>query len=231
MKVILKIASISLFFFIIGYILTYPYELLYGGDDNIKLIEESYECKSLEELLDRKEFRGKVLYVKIWEPFEHEVKSYTEEEFVQYRKKLDSLKSDPDSPEYKKTSLILNGRIVKSYKIENQVDNLLKVSSRYIGKDVEFIYVTYPDSDTKKKRDDMRKWKTAMKKFKIKGYHLIMNHKLFTQIRDQYRERNEHRYLPYQILCNKRGEIVNLEAAWPQNQKLLISQIDKLLKD
>lgn len=70
MKPIFKILGIVLFFLAIGYGLTYPYELAYSGSEDIKIIADSYEFSSLKEIIEREEFKNKVLYIDLSEPFD-----------------------------------------------------------------------------------------------------------------------------------------------------------------
>jgi hypothetical protein len=122
MKTILQILYIVLFFILIGFALTYPYELSYHGDDEIILLEDSYESSSLEELINRPEFKNNVLYIKIWEPFEQDVLNYSEKELEKFRHKMDSLKGSPASDDYKRFSLLAGGRVIKKvFSIEEQL--------------------------------------------------------------------------------------------------------------
>ncbi|MDN5204624.1 hypothetical protein QQ008_24745 [Fulvivirgaceae bacterium BMA10] len=70
MKITLKILGIAAFFIAIGYVLTYPFELSYSGTNTVKILVESEHFSDLDDLIKRKEFNGKVLYISIAEPFE-----------------------------------------------------------------------------------------------------------------------------------------------------------------
>ncbi len=228
-KNILQISGIILFFFLIGYALTFPYELSYQGNDKIVLLEDSYEKTSLEELINRKEFKGKALYIKIWEPFDTEVKPYTDKELKMFKSQLDSLKDNPDSDDYKRLSMKLKGRMVQAVSTEEQFNALKIVSNKYKKSDVGFIYITDPDNDSPDKKDDLRKWKMAVKEYKMAGYHLFMNPKLVEQVRQTVNEITNNRFFPFYLLADKQGNIVNYKAPWPQDTTLLYSQIDSLL--
>jgi len=226
---ILQILSIILFFFLIGYVLTFPYELSYQGNDEIVLLEDSYEKTSLEELINRKEFKGKALYIKIWEPFDTEFKPYTDKELKTFKNQLDSLKDNPDSDEYKRLSMKLKGRMVQRVSTEEQLYALKIVSNKYKNSNVAFVYITDPDNDSSDKKDDFRKWKMAVKEYKIAGYHLIMNPKLVEQVRQTVNEFTNNQFFPFYLLADKQGNVANYQASWPQDTTLLYSQIDSLL--
>ncbi len=235
-KSILQILAIALFFFLIGYVLTYPYELSYHGSDTVVLLEDSYEETSLEGLINRKEFKGKVMYIKIWEPFDTETKPYTEikpytdKEMDILKNQQDSLNDGLQSNEY---SLLFSREmecgIVKSITVEEQLDALENISRKYKNSNVAFIYITVPDNDMTSRKDDFRKWKTAVKEYKIPGYHMIMNPELVKLVRQHQREATNNSFLPFFLLADKQGKITDYNAPWPQDTALLYAQINHLL--
>lgn len=228
-KNIVQILGIILFFFLIGYLLTYPYELSYHGSKTVILLEDSYEKTSLEELINRKEFKGKVLYIRIWEPFDNEVKPYTLSELDTFQSRLDSLKDDTTSDEYKLLSMKVEGHILQSISIEEQLDALETISRKYKNSDVTFIYITDPDNDSQSRKDDLRKWKMAVKKYATPGYHMIMNPKLVKLVKQHLKETTNNGYLPFYLLANKQGNIIKYQAPWPQDTALLYPQLNHLL--
>jgi hypothetical protein len=230
-KSFFQILAIVLFFFIVGYVLTYPYELSYHGSETVILLEDSYENTSLEELINRKEFKGKVLYIRIWEPFDTEVKPYTDKELKTFKSQLDSLKDDTDSDEYKLLAMKVEDRIVQAVSIEEQLNALEIISNKYKNSDVAFIYITDPDNHSESRKNDLRKWKTAVKKYETPGYHMIMNPELVRQIKQHLKERTNNSYLPFFLLANKLGNIVDYQAPWPQDTALLYPQINHLLSN
>ena len=253
MKTTSRILGIVVFFFLLGYILTYPYELSYHGNNEIILLEDTYQDTSIQELITREEFKNKVLYIKIWEPFELEVIPYTENELEKLRVERDSLmkvnnvaivEAAPivmverdsimkvnDSTELDRLDLILKGVIIQATDIEDHLKYLFEVMKDYKNRDVEFIHIANPDSDTKTKTDDLRKWKAAIKKYKIPGYHLIMNPELSEKVRVKIQKITKYRYLPHYMLVDKHGRIEPKGAPWPDNKSLLYPQLDSLLKN
>jgi hypothetical protein len=231
MKTTSRILGIVAFFFLLGYILTYPHELSYHGNNEIILLEDTYQDTSIQELITREEFKNKVLYIKIWEPFELEVIPYTENELEKLRVERDSLMKVNDSAELDRLDLILKGVIIQATDIEDHLKYLFEVMKDYKKRDVEFIHIANPDSDTKTKTDDLRKWKAAIKKYKIPGYHLIMNPELSEKVRDKIQKITKYRYLPHYMLVDKHGRIEPKEAPWPDNKSLLYPQLDSLLEN
>jgi hypothetical protein len=228
MKKILQILSIALFFFLIGYALTYPYELSYHGSETVILLEDSYEKTSLEALIDREEFKGKVLYIRIWQPFWTEYKSYTMNELETMQSRLDSLKNDTTSEDYKTLSTEVQGRTLQYSSIEEQLIALDTISQKYKNSDIAFIYIADPYNSYPSRKDYLRKWKMAVKQHESPGYHLIMNPELANQVRQRIDSTYNGCY-PRYLLANKQGKIINYEAAWPQDTVLLYPQINHLL--
>ena len=169
------------------------------------------------------------MYIKIWEPFDTEFKPYTDKELKTFKSQLDSLKDNPDSDKYKRLLMKLKGRMVHEVSTDEQLNVLKIVSNKYKNSDLAFIYIIDPDNDSSDKKDDFRKWKMAVKEYKIAGYHLIMNHELVEQVRQTVYEITNNRFFPFYLLADKQGQIVNYQAPWPQDTTLLYLQIDSLL--
>lgn len=237
-KNIIQILAITLFFFIIGFVLTYPYELSYSGNENVVVMEDSYEETSLEGLTDREEFKGKVLYIRIWEPFDSEtrrfsvIESPTEEELDMLRSQVDSLNKSLQSYQY---SIILSSEmnyagIARAVPVREQIDALEYDYMKYNSREVAFISVADPDNESGSRKDDIRKWKRALKEYDIPGYHMIMNPELIELISSKYRDEvSGFSFLPYYFIADKEGNIVNYQAPWPQDTLSLFSEIDNLL--
>ncbi len=215
MKTILQILGIASFFFLVGYALTYPYELSYKGDDEIILIEDSYEYSSFEEIINREEFKNKVLYITHWEPFDTELIPYSEKELGEFRLKIDSLKSIPNSAEYKRLLQVEKGRLVKPFPIEDQLKYFFAVSNNLKNRELEFIYIADPDNDLISKHSEIRMWKAAIKKFQIAGHHFVLNPDLSDKVREQIYEITNNIYLPQYCLVNKQGSIVDFKVPDP----------------
>lgn len=228
-KTIVQIFGIILFFFLIGYILTYPYELSYQGSDTVVLLEDSYEKTSLNELISRDEFKGKVLYIRIWEPFDTEIKPYSDKELETFRNQLDSLKDNTDSDEYKLLSMKLEGRIFQSVSIEYQLSAIEMLAQKYKNEDIAFVYIANPDNNSQSRKDDFREWKMAVKRYKTPGYHMVLNPKLGKQVRMHFKETMKNAYLPFYLLADKQGNITDYQAPWPQDTTSLNPLINHLL--
>ncbi|UZR96409.1 hypothetical protein [Chondrinema litorale] len=231
LKTLLQILGIVSLFFLLGYVLTYPYELSYRGNDAIKLFEDSYEKASFEELINRKEFEGKVLYVKIWEPFDEGNMPYTRHQQEVFKDLLDSIRNDIGLEEYKFLSLRLRAGIGQSVPTPAQIAAIESVNLKYNSRDFAMLHIANPDTRSKTKNDDFRKWKMAIKKYKLQGYHLLMNANCYKQVRQSILEKTKHPYLllPLYLLIDKQGHITNYQAAWPQDSTMLYTQIDSLL--
>lgn len=231
MKIILKILGIVAFFSLVGYVLTYPYELSYKGSDEIKLIEESYEYTSLEQVINRPEFKDKVLYIKVWEPFRQEYLPYTKKELTAFKTKIDSLKGFSSKENKAKIKSLRNREIKDVISFSHQYKLFSELTNKYKNKDIAFISLANPDSDMETKNDDFRKWKMAIKKYQIKGNHFIMNPELCKKIRAQISEITNNRFLPFHIIVDKEGQIVNFNAPMVQNKEMLYMELEKYLEN
>lgn len=241
-KKIIQIIGIILFFCVVAYALTYPYELSYSGNEDIKLIEESYEFTSLEQVIDRPEFKGKVLYVRVWEPLEHEFYNYQLKKVKGGQKDylLKVIEADALKP-YVLTSKKISGGGFLSGKraldkdvisFEGQLKRLSEMEENYKNENIVFVFLTRPDSDFKKKEDDLRKWKAVIKKFKIKGFHFVMCSELEGELVTKIKEIKENRFVfPHNFIIDKQGNIVNNNAASPSFEKeKLYAELDSILK-
>jgi len=227
-KTILQILGIVLFFVLIGIALTYPYDSFYHGSETVVLLEDSYEKPSLEALIGRQEFKGKVLYIRIWEPFDNEYKPYTKKELETFKNRMDSLRIDTDSDEIKRLSMKIEDGS-QSISIEEQLDALKTVSEKYIDHDVAFVNIADPDNDFPNRKDDIRKWKRAVKKYKTPGYHMVINPKLRRPLKTLFGEITGNSYFPFYLLVDRRGNIVNYQAPFPQDTSLLYPLVNHLL--
>jgi hypothetical protein len=191
MTTISKIIGIISFFSLLGLGLTYPYELSYKGNEDIKIFDKETNLTSINEVIDRPEFKGKVLYITIWEPFEEH---------------------------YHDQPLALPSKELKA------------MQARYKGKNLEFVYITRPDSDSKYLEDDLRKWKAAVKTYQFKGNHFYMNPIFYRSLWDAEGIRNLG--LPYYLIADQEGTITNYIAKSPKSNPLsLFRELDMLLKD
>jgi hypothetical protein len=217
MKITLKIIGIVAFFSLVAYTLTYPYELTYKGTEDIILIEESYKYTSLEQVINRPEFKDKVLFIHIGEPLETEllIPNYT------------------GNNANKVTTVNNEKRIIysKSKPYGYQLKKLSELNNRYKDKDFKLIFLSNSDSHTEKKYDDIRKWKTIIKKYEIEGTHLIMNEELHTKMRAKAKNITGKRFFPLNIIVNKKGEIINNNGTSPTFfQEKLFVELDSILK-
>jgi len=218
MKRTIQIISIILFFSVMGYALTYPYELSYHGDDEIIIIEESYEFKSLEEVINRPEFKNKVLYIRLGTPLESEI-----------------LIPDYYGDAENKVSIGRDGnkRIIhsKSKPNEYQLRTLAEMKSHYKNAELEMLFLSFSDSKSNQKNDEFRKWKAIVKKNKIKGYHLIMSTKFYKEMRDRPKPKKRKTIFPYNLIVNKQGVVVNSNAPSPSfDKERLYAELDSILK-
>jgi hypothetical protein len=242
MKIVLKIVGIIIFFSISAYTLTYPYELSYKGTKDIKLIEESYEYTSLEQIINRSEFKDKVLYIRVWEPLEREICNYSLKEQKKQRDSIiklienDTLDKDITTPERIRNNLFLSGKmgIVKDViSFEEELKYLSEMQEDYQSKNIAFVFLTRPVSEFKTKQNDLRKWKAAIKKHKIKGNHFIMSPKLESKLISKIKaiKGNNMVVFPHNFIVDKYKNIVNKNAASPSFEKeILYSELDSILK-
>ena len=189
MKTILQIIGIATLFSIVGFGITYPYELSYSGTDSIKLIKNSYEFNSLSEIIERDEFKNKVLYIDLSEPFDISFKNEMELKYSHFPKLIDT----------------------------------------YQNKDIEFIYLTRPDSESGLKQDNIRKWIFGIKKYKLRGHHAVMSPVFYKGICNDIPEIEKAHYLPHYLIVDKNEIIVNLNAPAPYEFEKLYPELNQLL--
>ena len=118
----------------IGYGINYFIEIAFEGNESIVLVDEYDKILSFEELITRKEFKNKVLYIDLWGVY-----------------------CRPCIEEFQHAS---------------------ELKSRYANKPVEFLYLASPYN----RMDDELKWKSAIKKYDLDGYHVLMNTTFYNEI-------------------------------------------------
>lgn len=231
MKTTLQIIAIAFFFSIIGYVLTYPFELSYRGEKGIILIEESHDISSLSELIDRDEFKNKVLYIKIWEPDASEIFRYTQEDLKKLTNREKSFfKSNTITNDKEHKEFIANGGLLNCYDPEDQYDYQPELINTYKNKDIVFIYLTAFNADFEMKEDKLRRWKSAIKRHKIEGYHIILSYNSFENLKKGIPNLNEYN-LPHNLIVDKKGVIINFNAPNPRDKELLFPELDATLKN
>jgi hypothetical protein len=223
MKIIVQTLIIILLFLISAYVITYPYELSYTGDDEIVLYEESYDCDSIEEIFNRAELKGKKLYVRVYEPFEGDVAPYTQKEVVQAKAIIDSIKDKENySNSYNFYSMVANRHILKSFNTYEWESKFYELSKLHHNDSVKFIFLAHSDVDSHKKEDCIRKWKQYLKSKRPHGSHYIMNPELSKRIRKRIEKETSNKWFPAYMLVNSKGEIVHWRAPWPTLDKNLL---------
>ncbi|AOW08524.1 hypothetical protein [Flavobacterium gilvum] len=230
MKTTLQIIGIASFFAIIGYVLTYPYELSYSGEKDIILIEDSHDISSVSELTHRDEFKNKVLYIKIWEPDASEIFRYTQEDLKKLTNREKSFfKNDITTNDKESNEFIANGGILKYYDPEDQFYYQPALINTYKNKDIVFVYLTAFKSDFEKKEDKLRRWKSVIKRHKIEGCHIILSYDSFENLKKEIPDLNEFN-LPHNLIVDKKGVIINYNAPNPRDKELLFPELDAALK-
>jgi len=189
MKVVGKIVGVIVLFIGLGYAITYPYELSYSGSDDIILIEDSYSFSTISDIINRKEFKNKVLYIDVSEPFD---RSFEKEMKLKY-------------------------------------DSFPSLIEEYENKNIVFVYLVRPDSDSRKKEDDFRKWIYGIKYYNLKGYHAIMSPPFYYKLIEDFPEINQNWLLPHNMIVNQDGEIVDRNAPAPNETEKLYPVLNKLL--
>jgi len=103
--------------------------------------------------------------------------------------------------------------------------HLPELKERYKNSDVEFIYLASPY----KRINDTQEWKTAIKKYDLHGYNLLMNIDFYYDIWEEVPEMKNKYNIPHFLLVDKNGKIVNSNAPKPSNKSELYKEINKLL--
>lgn len=224
MEKIAQIAGIILFFTLAAFVITYPYELAYTGTEDIKPIDESYEYTSIEQVLDRPEFKNKVLYIRIGEPLEDEIinpKKYEPANSNQVIVKEDGEKA-----------IVHSRRLPYEY----QLQTLKETRNRYKDKGFEMVFLSDSDSDVmpkspKKKKEDLRKWKSIIKKYKIAGHHFIMSPEFYSDMVVQLKEIKKNGPLfPHNVIIGRHGILINNNALSPSYEKeRLYKELDSII--
>lgn len=218
MKYLIKSLAIVLFFTLAGYALTYPYNLSYEGEKDIFLIETSKEACSIKDILNRPEFKNKVLFVRVGVPLESEI-----------------LIPKFDDAQTNKIIIHKNGKkqIIhsKNQPYYFQLQRLSELKEHYNNKEVALVFIDFPNVDSNLQEDNLRKWKATIKKYKIKGYHILINLKVYTKVmRALEKEKGISGNVHCNFLVNKKGEIINGNAPSPTfNLEKLYTKIDSLL--
>jgi hypothetical protein len=142
---------------------------------------------------------------------------------------LDALKNDSTSNEYRNLSAKLNSNRLKTIFIKRQLEAIETISLKFKDSDVAFVFITDPGNDFLSQKDDLRKWKMAVKKLETPGYHLVMNRNLAKHTRQHFQEIPKTRYLPKYFLVDKKG--VFSSTYYPEDTTRIISQINELLQN
>lgn len=180
-KKISKILAIVISVVVIGYVFKYFNDLNFKGNEDIILIDNYKGIKTLNELISRKDFKGKVLYIDLWG--------------VYCRPCIEEFRHMP------------------------------AIRERYDGTGVSFVYLASPY----KRPDDEQKWKAALKKYQLKGHHILMDMEFYNGIWDEVSGMDSPFLIPHYLLVDKNGEIVLPNAPRPSDREKLFKQIDNLL--
>ncbi|GAA3558503.1 hypothetical protein [Snuella lapsa] len=239
-KDLVKIIGIISFFTAIGYALTYPYEVKFNGTDDIVLIEDYSNYNSLDQIINHPKLQNSILYITVWEPLKNVPVWFGRKD---YEKRIEELtlklaeKNEKDLQQRKKDSAQLNhltnGKttLVKDIiKFENYVSGLNSLYDNYNDKNVKIVFVDYPNTDSNRKADDIRKWKKTIQQYQIKGYHFLASPKLITDIREHIKAKDAKLFFPYRILVNTGEQYINYNApAVILEQETLYKNLDILL--
>jgi thiol-disulfide isomerase/thioredoxin len=98
------------------------------------------------------------------------------------------------------------------------------IKERYKDKQVKFIYLSAPYGHFY----DERKWKYMIKKYNLTGFNMLMSTDFYNSIWTYEGIRNPF-MIPHYILVDRKGKIIEINAARPSNKGELCNQIDKLL--
>ena len=164
-----------------GYAFKYFNDMNFKGNDDIIIIDDHKEIKTLNELISRKEFKDKVLYIDMWGVY-----------------------CRPCIEEF---------------------GYLADIKTRYDGMGVSFVYLASPY----KRLDDEQKWKAALKKYDLKGHHVLMGMEFYNGLWKEIPDMDSPYLIPHYLLVDKSGEIVLSNAPRPSEREELFEQIDNLL--
>jgi thiol-disulfide isomerase/thioredoxin len=114
------------------------------------------------------------------------------------------------------------GPCIAAFGYNKQLDSFL------IKNGIEKLYISFDDEA------DSKKWKNAIQKYSLGGYHILVNESLKAEIKKNIYHSlgNEGMGIPRYILINKNGKVLVDDAISPQDFKLLAEQISiTLLKN
>ncbi len=108
------------------------------------------------------------------------------------------------------------------------------MKTHYNNEEIEIVYLILPPyGETSKKTDNFINWKSFIKKYPVKGNHMIISPQLYKKLRDSRHKgvvRDTHLF-PYNLIVNKQGNIVNNNAHSPIFEKeKLYTELDSTLK-
>lgn len=235
-KDIIKIIVIIIFFYAVGYAITYPYEVSYEGSSDIVLIEDGKNYETLGDVIQHPKLQNSLLYIMIWEPLE-DLPIWFEKK--DYDKKIEQLKlkiAHSNTTTHRDSSnleQLIKGKITftKGFvDFEDYLIGLNKLQNNYTNKDVKIVFIDHPDTESNRIEDDIRKWKSVIKKHQIKGYHFLASKQLLDNLIQQLKVEDKKLYFPYRLLTNSSGEVIDYSApAVFLEQKILYKKIDSLL--
>ena len=93
-----------------------------------------------------------------------------------------------------------------------------KIQIVFNEQDVEFLYLS---TDV-----DFKKWKSGLKRIKIKGHHYMLDPDTKVHFKNQFKIKG----IPYYIILDKNSNIFDPKAKWPRQDNLLIPDIKNALK-
>ena len=110
-----------------------------------------------------------------------------------------------------------------------------KIQQKYLDNtSIVFLYLCSPYT-IHWDADNAKRWRAQVYQYDLKGMHLLISAEcyengFFNKYKSRIKPENMF-MIPTYLLVNKKGEIVNFNAAKPSNQQELFSQIDNLLKE
>jgi thiol-disulfide isomerase/thioredoxin len=105
----------------------------------------------------------------------------------------------------------------------NEFKQSKDLKQRYIDKPVKFVYL----ADLRNDSSDIKRWKSLINKYELKGFHLQMSSKFYNSL--YFIKGIQFTGKPHYLLIDKNGLIVNPNAERPSSKERLYKQIDKLL--
>lgn len=165
-----------------GYGIKYFNDLAFAGNESIMLVDGYEEILSLEELINKEEFKDKVIYIDVWG--------------VYCRPCID------------------------------EFQHAVKLKGRYTNEPVAFLYLASPYN----RINDEQKWKSAIKKYHLEGYHVLMNAAFYDEIWSEVPDMDDPYLIPHYLLVDRKGKVVRQNAPRPSDQQNLHFAIDQLLQ-